>query len=271
VSSGARLVGRLPLDEPRVRDELAGIIQVGFTPVRDASGRWGIIPGWTKAEPGDGVCATLEREGCFHLASVLAEHFDLAGLSTLWFFCAERGGVIRPHRDWVSGDAAFVRFHIPLITNDHCLNSEDKRVYHMATGEIWQLSSERVHSGGCFSNDLRVHLVLDFAPDAMPLLAASAPSANPRPPPVRRALSAFELDAIEGLSHLVSSRNFDAVYDLLAPLHFEWEAHAGDVYAWLRAIAERSGDPELTARSDRLTRGMIGPGGAAASTGGARE
>jgi len=59
-----------------------------------------------------------------------------------------------------------VRIHVPIITNEHCLQSwkDDKDAQitkHMQVGYAYELNNRAIHSAYNAGNDPRVHLVLD--------------------------------------------------------------------------------------------------------------
>ncbi|WP_226362213.1 aspartyl/asparaginyl beta-hydroxylase domain-containing protein [Pseudonocardia sp. ICBG1142] len=77
--------------------------------------------------------------------------------------------VIIPHRDFLELDDMPAesrpahRLHIPLVTHEHCLFSEDNVVYRMRAGEVWSFDASRIHAVASMARAPRIHLIFDFA------------------------------------------------------------------------------------------------------------
>lgn len=162
-------------------------------------------------------------------------------------------GVIVPHRDFIEFERTFVRVHIPIRTDETCLHIEDGTVFHMRAGEVWFLDAEAVHGAASLSTFSRVSLCVDL--DCRPgdvstairtdLLAAATPlvcrDRKPCGPAFREAVAA--------LGGMITHRNFRDILSLLARVPYHWEARAADVFDWLIAACNQSGDQALVAKA----------------------
>ncbi|MDQ2991472.1 MAG: aspartyl/asparaginyl beta-hydroxylase domain-containing protein [Candidatus Eremiobacteraeota bacterium] len=202
-----------------------------------------------------------------YISELLADNFALEFLDCAQIFAAKRRSYVRPHCDWPGSAPLYTRIHVPLQTDERCLNSEDDIVFHMGAGEIWFVDPSRPHSGGCFSNGTRLHLVLDFDPHVP--LAQLFRDSNAYQPSAMCSLVAREpfddrhRAAIYGLSRIASDLNFSLIADILGSVHFEKQVGCAAMYDWLIEIAERSADRALVARATALKRTFLGPFGSA--------
>lgn len=84
------------------------------------------------------------------------------------------GEVIKPHRDLHPNWFNKVRVHIPVVTNpnalfhvwetDNILKREDRTDFHMKAGTSWVFDTWRVHAVTNFSQEDRIHLIIDIEP-----------------------------------------------------------------------------------------------------------
>ena len=85
-----------------------------------------------------------------------------------------KGQIIKPHRDLHPNWYNKVRVHIPIVTNRNLLfhvwetspilNQKDRTDFHMNTGTAWVFDTWRAHAVTNFSEDHRVHLIIDLEP-----------------------------------------------------------------------------------------------------------
>jgi hypothetical protein len=194
---------------------------------------------------------------------LLAGTFALEFLDCAQVFVTSRCGYVRPHRDWPASAPLATRIHLPLQTDARGLNSEDDVVFHMGTGEIWLVDPSRPHSGGCLSDRVRVHLVLDFDPDVpVPRLFRDRRAFAPAPSHGIVTREPFEdrhLAAILGLSQIATELNFMLLADVLGTIHFEKHVSCAAMYDWLTEIARRSANGALVERAARIERQFLHP------------
>ena len=185
-----------------------------------------------------------------------------AYLKQVRVFAAWRGGLIRPHVDYPVTDQPFARLHIPLRTNDRAFNSEGDDVYHMNVGEIWFLDGTRAHSAVCFSDEPRVHLILDVDPKPslheLFLDPTRYSESTQRPVIERPALTDDEVAAIHGLAAIATEKNLPAILDFLSTIHFGRAVGSAACYDWLVEIADRTEDGRLSPIAQRFKRAYCG-------------
>lgn len=87
------------------------------------------------------------------------------GLPTYAFlFRMKPMGVTRPHYD---DDPAWydpVRIHVPITTNDGAFLMVEKRIKHLAVGEVWTFDNQSFHSV-VNGDSVRAHLIFDVLPN----------------------------------------------------------------------------------------------------------
>lgn len=177
--------------------------------------------------------------------------------------------VLIPHRDYVEfadappSERAGHRIHIPLVTDETCLFSEDDVVFHMRGGELWFLDAARRHSAAVLSGIDRIHLILDFdaAGDRSGVLRVGTGDPAPGIPashvPDRPSLPDEERAQLVTLSTIIDLENLRDVFAILVKKHFRWDG--GDDFVWrtMHEIARRSGRPEVRAELERLHRHFL--------------
>jgi hypothetical protein len=261
VRAGTRCLGTVGVDESRLEREVESILALELHPCDDAVGDWRLRTLWKSygaaAEPAEAAT----RRALPYLDELIARAFRTEHITLVRVFTASRGGFIRPHRDWTGAARVFTRFHVPLRTNDRAFNSEDDVVFHMRVGEIWFLDGARPHSGGCFADAPRVHLVIDFDPE-VPVEALFAPGVTRcerEPSPVGRApLTDDDLAAIRDLSAVATDANSGAILNLLGALHFERHTSCSAAYERLIEIARAADSAQLLERAERLRDAYLG-------------
>ena len=263
---GSRILGRIDLDPARLSAEIATIAGLDMETCRGYSaGDWRKFNAWIRSDQKTSSAKVDLGPALPYLTSIIHRSFDDRLIDTVYFFVAENGGFLLPHRDWARSRPLHVRLHLPLQSDDECFNSEDDALFQMRVGEIWFLDAGRVHSAGCFSQGMRLHLVMDFAPDTSPEDLVADPASrcfrSPRPLANRRKLGDEDLAAIYGLATLASERTFPRLANFLASLHYDREVHCAAVYGWLNEIARRTGNPRLVERAAELEARYIHPFG----------
>lgn len=259
----AQCLGQITLCDERLQSEVEVVLALPLHPCADGVGSWNYCVLWQSdlsngKSPDPGVRRSLP-----YIDEVIERVFRTEFLQRVWVFSAQRGGYIRPHRDWKGVEPAFTRFHIPIQTNNRCFNSEDDLVYHMDVGEIWFIDGSRPHSGGCFSESSRLHLALDFVPktDLTELFRDREqyrPSASLRTID-RLPFADAELSSIYSLAAIATDLNLTKLLDLLGTVHFEKQVDCAAVYDWLIEIARRTENPELIRRAEKIRTAYLGP------------
>ncbi len=69
------------------------------------------------------------------------------------------------HRDpqWFHDNC--VRLHVPIITNDQCVQLWEGEEFHMALGHLYELNNRVKHSARNSGLEARTHLILDLMPE----------------------------------------------------------------------------------------------------------
>jgi hypothetical protein len=97
---------------------------------------------------------------CENTAQVLIFRRDAANevLELLARLSKSDNAIIVSHRDYMEFKKGFRRLHIPLRTNDRCMNSEAALVYHMNVGNIYFLDGREAHAGGSLASGERAYI-----------------------------------------------------------------------------------------------------------------
>jgi hypothetical protein len=171
-------------------------------------------------------------------------------------------GVLIPHRDFVEINqdvCRWTRIHVPVMTNEACLHSEEDTAFRMHKGEIWFLDASRLHSATNFSDERRLNLCLDFelheAPIESVFKRAVMTDGLPRLDIVERApLDDTFLGGLYALGAVLTAANYRDVVGLLSKVHFYREASLAQFFDWLIAISDGSRQPELSEKSRAFSR-----------------
>ena len=67
------------------------------------------------------------------------------------------GQFIEPHSDHHDSECT-ARIHVPIVTNPGCVFIEDKYVFHMAVGWVWEIDPTLPHSTANGGDSDRIHL-----------------------------------------------------------------------------------------------------------------
>jgi len=185
-----------------------------------------------------------------YLSKVISRSFDMERLRFVRLAKLQPHSLIIPHRDYLELGNELRRFHVPIKTDPAIFFGEEKTVFRLKTGEIWFLDAAHIHSVASFSDDERIHLILDFSPgsdeglvrDHQPNPGGTIPeeSVVHRPPP-----SEAEREALEALHKLIDRDNYKDVLAILVRKYFRRNISLSKVYELLLTAAMRSRDPLL--------------------------
>lgn len=165
--------------------------------------------------------------------------------------------VIVPHRDYLEltdtaeGARWAHRLHIPLITHENCLFSEDNVVYRMLPGEAWFFDAGQIHSVVSLSNATRIHLIFDFddQSDGSALVKVGQQGRGNGIPVNRRVdrppLADFNRASLLRLADMLTMDNFREVFSIIIKTHFRWDG--GENFAWdtMTGVARACKDPAV--------------------------
>lgn len=266
----SKILGKLPLDAGDLAREAERLerlpFEVGYA--KYVFGRWSNCVLWNgSGDASDGIIheyrgrarATANARGLRLVDAIIHEHFDVEHLRWARIFRMEEG-VLLPHRDYVDMTEGYTRLHVPLVTHESCLHSEEDSVFHMRASEVWFLDATNVHGACNLATRPRLSLCLDFDPRVpMQELVRAAGGDRPEPHLVARPpLDAAELLALQARAAMLSDATFDETVAALAKVHFRRQANAAAMFGWLAAIARRSGHADLVERARALTAMALG-------------
>jgi hypothetical protein len=223
-------------------------------------------------EPGDGIISHYDedRESSIteygrqlpYVRQIMEESLSLRHLRFARLV-GMTSNVLVPHRDYVEFDASQPgkrpahRLHIPLATNENCAFSEDNVVYRMAAGEVWFLDVTRVHSAAALTDELRLHLIVDFTDvdDHAELVGIETSDERVIPPSSivhREPLSGTQRQALLSLADALDSDNLRDVFSIIAKKHFRYDG--GNDFFWdtVGKIRDRLADRALAAHLAEL-------------------
>jgi len=272
-----QMLGKIDIDEARVRDELEFSLDFQFAeqyPEFQSGQPWKTCMLWSSGGVvGDGIIAhydtalpvqpTTYGKQLPYLRelveqSVVIEHLLFARMVIM------TDAVLLPHRDYVEftegpdESRPGHRLHIPLSTNENCLFMDNNTIYRMFFGEFWSLDVSQMHSAAVLSDARRVHLIMDFAdvpPHSVLKIGQEFTNGIPDANVVHRPqLSEKERAAIRALSDVVDHENLNEVFGIV--IRKNYRRDGGERFAWdaMRGIARDSGDPSLGERIDELFR-----------------
>ena len=270
-----QLLGSVALHEDKILAELANSAEFRYSePYGEfLSGRsWKTCMLWSAAgEVGDGVLshydpdrpamATAYGEALPYLRSVIERSFSTRHL-TYARLAVMSECVIFPHRDFVEltdvpeTNRAAHRLHIPLVTHDDALFTEDNLVFRMGLGEVWFLDVTQVHSAAVLSENRRVHLILDFADADRDQLVSfpthTAPGVPDHAQVNRPPLGDHERAELLSLASVVDLDNLTEVFGIVIKKHYRHDGGANFVWDTMAEIGRRSGDTAVAGRIGEL-------------------
>lgn len=194
---------------------------------------------------------TLSADKLPYLNQIIEDNFHLNYIKSVRIFHSCDGGLIVPHRDYMEFKKGFKRFHLVLMTDHTCLNSEENIVYHMRQGELWFLEGHVTHSAASFSTNGKYSLVIDFDPNIESNLIFKDNhhfDFNHLSPCIiehRDKPTASLIASLLALSAIITPFNFSSVFHLLCKLHFEYAISGDEVYELLHDIAKQSKRPAV--------------------------
>lgn len=180
------------------------------------------------------------------LASIIKENFNIERIKYVRLALLGSNSVILPHKDYLETKKEFLRFHLPLITDPMCFYAEEDKLHRFEKGNLWFLDARKIHSVACFSNQPRLHLILDFPSDSdikqcinekVLFRTPHNPLDIPREP-----LSDEQYKSIISLSSLINVNNIMEIAGILTKLIYRVNHKLTSVYSWLNEIGERSGN-----------------------------
>ncbi len=253
-------LGTLSIDPTQVDVDLRGIENFGYVDSYDefVCGSWRTC--MLRNGSGDGGDAKIgDYEGpskstefgarLGYLDRITTEHFRTDNLRFARVTRLAPDSVVVPHRDYVELSSSFVRIHVPLVTTEQALVSENETIYRMRAGEVWFLDATEVHSIANFSDVGRVHLLLDFAVSDPREVFTVTPDWAPQIPAEslvgRRPLNADETEILLDLDKIIDRTNARDVLAILIKRYFAAELDVLEVFSLLGRIAEGSADADV--------------------------
>lgn len=247
-------IGKLDIDQTKLLEELELIAHFEFSEAYSSylcGGPWKSCMLWSiGGEPGDGFVTNYDydkppartkyADQLPYLTEVIERSFDLKRLNFARLAIISNS-VIIPHKDLLElGNVPprarnAHRVHVPLITNENCYFSEDNVVYQMKFGEAWFFDSSHMHSAASFSEQNRVHLMLDFADvdDTSKLLKFRSDDQEEIPQEsiqARSNLTDAEREALLSLAAVIDVDNYKDIFSIVIKKHYRKDG--GDNFVW---------------------------------------
>lgn len=273
-----QMVGKLHLDADRVRADLVRAADFRFSEAYSdylSGGPWKSLMLWASGgEGGDGLITNYDHnrksaltafgkempylrglvEDNFHL-----EHLNFARLAEM------ADSVTFPHRDLLELEDIPAeqrnahRMHIPLVTNEDSLFTEDNVVYRMEAGEVWFFDASREHGAAVLRPRTRTHLILDFtdAGRAGDVVRFDLEPSGGIPADrvcKREVLADAERAAILRLADVIDLENWRDIFGIVAKRHYRRDGGENFVWGTLQEIGRRSGDPAVLAKVEEQQR-----------------
>lgn len=251
-------VKTLDLDLSRLMPEVGKAWQFPYSEAYSdylCGGPWKSCMLWTTdGQQGDGYIAKYGQEAVGRKTSYAGEMpylwkqveqtFDLEHLSFARLAVISNS-VIIPHKDLLELDKLLHRVHLPLVTNDHCFFSEGNVVYRMKPGEVWFFDAAKMHGAASFSEEKRMHLILDFADVAQTdrfVRGASRPAQTiPQDSILARPPVSAELVAeLVKLGRLIDMNNYREVFSIVIRKHYGFDGGENFIWDTMHKIAEAS-------------------------------
>jgi hypothetical protein len=258
-------IGKLDLDQPRLLKELERIVHFEYSTAYSdylCGGPWKSCMLWAAGgNAGDGFITNYDggkpsgrteyAEQLPYLTEVIERSFNLKYL-TFARLAVISNSVIIPHKDLLEYGKVLHRVHVPLITNDECFFSESNVVYRMGFSEVWFFDAGSMHSAASFSEQDRVHLMLDFVDVDDPTKLMNfeihdrgIPQESIRP---RGALTDEEREALFSLADVIDIENYRDIFSIVIKKHYRKDG--GDNFIWntMREIAKDSRNRPVDSR-----------------------
>ncbi|HSR68628.1 MAG TPA: aspartyl/asparaginyl beta-hydroxylase domain-containing protein [Acidobacteriota bacterium] len=271
-------VGRLEIDWTKADAEIEKSARLAFSDAYSeylCGGPWKSCMLWAAGgDRGDGLVTNYDftqrpaiteyGRQLPYLSGLVERYFNLDFLNFARLAVISNS-VIIPHRDLLElGEIPEKkrnahRLHLPLLTNEHCFFMEENTVYRMRAGEAWFFDASCPHSAASFSQDKRVHLMLDFSDvddgrkllRFMPEKEAGIPTDSIC---TRRPMSSREHDSLLTLSGVIDLDNYRDIFAVLIKRHYRRDG--GDNFIWktFLKIAKASGNRDLYQKACELHR-----------------
>ena len=101
------------------------------------------------------------------LIDFIANHYQHNGFVVRLIFAKLKGnGKIKQHIDGVYTLVKCHRVHIPIISNSRAIFMVGAEEKVMREGEVWEINNATIHAVDNQSHEDRVHLIIDWVPDA---------------------------------------------------------------------------------------------------------
>jgi hypothetical protein len=266
----------LDIDQPRLLKELEQISQFKFSEAYSeylCGGPWKSCMLWSLGgEAGDGLVTnynydkpaakTQYAEQLPYLTEVVERSFNLERLNFARVAVISNS-VIIPHKDLLELNTLPARarnthrVHVPLITNENCYFSEGNVVYRMRFGEAWFFDASRMHSAASFSEQDRVHIILDFADveDAGNLVNFRRDERDEIPQEsihARSRLTNAEREALLSLSSVINIDNYKDIFSIVIKKHYRKDG--GDNFIWdtVKKISRSSDNQAVDSRINEM-------------------
>jgi hypothetical protein len=269
-------VGTLQIDQRRLLKELEKIDEFIFADAYSeylCGGPWKSCMLWSASgKVGDGlvtnydqdapVAKTAYGEQLPYLSEIVERSFNLDHLRFARLAIISNS-VIIPHRDLLELNEVPTqvrnahRLHVPLITNENCYFSDRNVVYRMRFGEVWFFDATRMHAAASFSDQKRIHLMLDFSDvdDEDDLLRIPRDGLGTIPQVSicqRDGMTDAEREALLSLSHVIDMDNYRDIFSIVIRKHFRKDGGEDFVWNTVTKIADSSHNPAVVSKIKEL-------------------
>ena len=267
-----QMVGQLELDADRVRADLDRAATFRFSEAYSdylSGGPWKSLMLWASGgEGGDGLITNYDHsrksavtpfgEQLPYLRKLVEDSFQLENLN--FARLAEMtDSVTFPHRDLLELEDIPAesrnahRMHIPLVTNDGALFTENNVVYRMHAGDVWFFDASREHGAAVLSTQTRTHLILDFtdAGRAADVVRFELTPSGGIPEDricKREVLTDDERAALHRLADVIDLENWRDIFGIVAKKHYRRDGGENFVWGTLMEIGRRSTYPAVLAK-----------------------
>ena len=143
------------------------------------------------------------------------------------------------------------------ITNDLCYFSHGNVVYRMRFGEAWFFDAATMHSAASFSDQNRIHLILDFedVDDPYKLILFERDKRAEIPQEsigARTDLTESERESLLSLSSVIDMDNYKDIFSMLVKKQFRKDG--GDNFVWdtFMKISMSSNNQDVKAKVSEL-------------------
>ena len=265
------LAGKLDIDQSRLLEELKAIDTFEYSDAYNnfLCGYWKSCMLYSLGgRAGDGFLKNYERQALAktnyaeqlpYVCEIVERFFDLERLKFVRLAILTPKSVIIPHKDLLELDELLHRVHVPLITDEGCFFSEGNVVYRMRFGEAWFFNAAAMHSAASFSDNDRLHLILDFEDrgDPQSLVMPHSPGSDIIPTGSvceRKPLSGEEREALLSLARVVDINNYKDIFSIIIKKHYRRDGGEDFVWQTLLEIASSCHDQVVSSQIHDLYR-----------------